>query len=116
MIRRCRRRAIHPLPAPALARSVAARIRSEPYPLRLRVLGFWDLLLLRARGRFYEPVENRVDLEHCQQREYQDDEREEPEDPPVGQLLREGRHAVLEELTDRALANFDGFVRDLRSL
>ena len=52
MIRRCRRRAVLPPPAPALARN----------------------------------------------------EREEPEETPVGELLRVGNHAIFEEVPNRALA------------
>src|SRR5215218_175869 len=68
---------------------------------------FWDLLWRCAHGRFYEPIENRVDPQHRQQRKYQDDEREEPEETPVGQLLRVGGHAMLEEALDRALSQLN---------
>ena len=52
-------------------------------------------------------VENRIELEHRQQREYQDDEWEEPEESPVGELLRVGRHAIFEEAFDRSRAQLN---------
>jgi len=56
---------------------------------------------------FYERVENRVDPEHRQQSKHQEDERVEPEETPIGQLLRAGRHAMLEKALNRAFAQLN---------
>jgi len=60
-----------------------------------------------AHRRFYEPVENCVDPEDSQQCEDQDDKGEEPEDAPVGKLLRVDRHAMFEEAFYRVPAQLN---------